>query len=162
MTTAHSHAGDVIWMSLVVAFMLTLLPLPDWAVPYRPEWVLLVLTYWSMALPNRVGVGVGWLCGLFMDVLRETLLGQNALSFALATFIILSLHRQLRVFPRWQQGGVVLVLVLIHQIIGLWVRAISGHPPDDSRYWLPVITTTFFWPWVFVVLRDLRRWFRVS
>ncbi|CAK0770989.1 rod shape-determining protein MreD [Gammaproteobacteria bacterium] len=161
-TKFNSQAGWVIWSSLTVAFMLTLLPLPVWAAPSHPKWVLLVLIYWAMALPHRVGVGVAWLTGLFLDVFEETLLGQNALSLALAVYIVLKLHQRLRLFPRWQQAVLVLVLTSIHQIIGLWVRAVIGHAPARGDYWLSVLTTTAFWPWVFVVLRDLRRRFLVG
>ena len=157
-----ARAGWVIWTSMVAAFMLTLLPLPTWASPYHPNWILLVLVYWAMALPHRVGVGVAWLAGLFLDVFEETLLGRNALSLTLAVYIVLKLHQRLRLFPRWQQAVLVLGLTFIHQVIGLWIRAIVGRAPTGGDYWLPVLTTTAFWPWIFVVLRDLRRRFSVS
>ncbi|CAK0764598.1 Rod shape-determining protein MreD [Gammaproteobacteria bacterium] len=152
----------VIWATMVAAFMLTLLPLPVWASPYHPNWVLLVLIYWAMALPHRVDVGVAWLSGLFLDVFEEALLGQNALSLAFAIYIVLKLHQRLRLFPRWQQAMLVLLLTFLHQTIGLWIRAMTGHALTRGDYWMPVLTTTMFWPWVFVVLRDLRRRFLVG
>ena len=115
-----------------------------------------------MALPHRVGVGIAWLAGLFLDVFEEALLGQNALSLALPIYIVFKLHQRLRLFPRWQQAVLLLGLTFIHQVIGLWVRAIIGHAPKGGDYWLSVLTTTAFWPWVFVVLRDLRRRFSVG
>ena len=156
------RAGWVIGSSLIAAFMLTLLPLPGWAAPYHPEWVLLVLVYWAMALPHRVGVGVAWISGLFLDVLDENLLGENGLSLALVVYVVLRFHQRLRLFPRWQQATILLMLTLGHQIVGLWVRGITGHAPAGEGYWLPVLTTPIFWPWVFVVLRDVRRYFLVN
>jgi rod shape-determining protein MreD len=50
----------IIALSLVIALMLTALPLPEWAVNWRPAWVAMVLIYWCMALPERVGIGVRW------------------------------------------------------------------------------------------------------
>lgn len=155
------QASWVIWATMIVAFMLTLLPLPVWAAPYHPDWVLLVLAYWALALPQRIDVGVAWVTGLFLDVFKEALLGQNALSLALVVYIIHMLHQRLRLFPRWQQALMILVVTFIHQIIGLWVRAIIGHAPTGGEYWMPVLTTSIFWPWIFFVLRNLRRRFAV-
>ena len=46
----------VIYLSLVLGLILMILPLPDWVQAYRPNWVALILIYWSMALPKRVGL----------------------------------------------------------------------------------------------------------
>lgn len=162
MINHKSQANWIIWSSLLTAFMLTLLPLPLWASPYQPNWVLLVLIYWAMALPHRVDVGVAWIAGLFLDVFKENLLGQNSFSLALAIYIILNLHQRLRLFPRWQQALVVLLLTVVNQIISLWVRAIVSAAPMRGDYWAPVLTTPMFWPWIFFVLRDLRRRFSVG
>ena len=93
---------------------------------------------------------------------EENLLGQNSLSLIIAVYIILKLHQRLRLFPRWQQSVVVLMLTFINQLIGLWIRTIIGSVPERSDYWMPVLTTPIFWPWVFFVLRDLRRRFLVG
>ncbi len=162
MTSASSQSWWVIFFTLVAAFVLTLLPLPGWAGPYHPKWVMLVLLYWSMALPHRVGIGVAWLVGLFLDVIEEALLGQNALSLVLVVFIVTTLHQRLRLFPRWQQALLVLALTFIHQTIGLCVRTTIGCAPVGGGYWLPVLTSALFWPWVFAVLRDVRRRYLVN
>ncbi|CAK0745823.1 Rod shape-determining protein MreD [Gammaproteobacteria bacterium] len=155
--SGDSRTVWVVWSTLVVAFMLTLLPLPTWAAPYHPDWVLSVLIYWAMALPHRVGVGIAWLSGLLLDVLEENLLGENALSLALAVYVVSKLHQRLRLFPRWQQAMLVLVLAFLHKLVALWVRGVTGHVPTGGRYWLPVLTTPIMWPWIFFILRDLRR-----
>lgn len=58
----------VIYLSLVVAMVLMILPLPDWVQIYRPNWVALVLIYWSMALPKRVGLWFAFFSGIILDV----------------------------------------------------------------------------------------------
>ena len=50
----------VVAASFLVAFILTATPLPDWALPWRPAWIAMVLIYWCIALPERVGVITGW------------------------------------------------------------------------------------------------------
>ena len=57
----------MIVVTFIVALLLTVLPLPEWARMYRPQWYTLVLIYWTMASPQRVGVGIGWLTGIIVD-----------------------------------------------------------------------------------------------
>ena len=149
-------------MSFVVALVLTMLPLPDWAEPARPEWVAMVLIYWCMAVPQRVGVGVGWIMGLFLDVVHGALLGQHALALAVVAYLALSLHQRVRVFPLWQQALTILLLVALEQMLVLWIKGVIGESPETWNYWWPSLTSMLLWPWIFLVLRDVRRKFRVS
>jgi len=162
MMASTSRANLVVLGSLVIAFMLTVIPLPEWLVLLRPEWVALTLIYWSMALPNRIGVGVAWTTGLFLDVLRGGLLGQQALSLCIIVYITLKLYQRIRVAPLWQQAFSILVLIMLHQLLNLWVKGITGQPPQSWTYWLPAFTSMLIWPLCFIALRELRRHFRVS
>lgn len=148
-------------VSFVVAFLLTALPLPQWAEPWRPAWVTLVLIYWCIAVPQRIGVMVGWTLGLLLDVMTGTLLGQHALSLALIAFLALRLHQRVRVLPIWQQGLTVFLLVVLDRALSLWVTGIQGMPTQAVSIWAPAATSTLLWPWLFVVLRDVRRRYQV-
>ena len=148
--------------SFVVAFLLTALPLPQWAEPWRPAWVTLVLIYWCLAVPQRVGVLVGWTLGLLLDAMTGTLLGQHALSLSLVAFLSLRLHLRVRVLPVWQQGLTVFLLVVLDRALSLWVTGIQGMPTQALSIWAPAVTSTLLWPWLFVVLRDVRRRYQVS
>ena len=117
MTLMRHHGSWVIWASFIVALTLTMLPLPHWAELFRPEWVALALIYWCMALPERVGVGVGWSMGILLDVVKGTLLGQNALALTLIAYLTLRLHQRVRVFPLWQQALFVFILVALDQML---------------------------------------------
>lgn len=154
--------GWIIVTSFLAAFALTILPLPDWLAQVRPEWVALVLIYWCMALPGRVGVGVAWIVGLLLDVLRGGLLGQHALSLALVAYITLQLYQRIRVFPLWQQAVSVLILILLHLLLQLWIKGISGNPPPALIFLLPALSSMLLWPLMFLGLRRLRRRFRIS
>lgn len=162
MTLAPAHATWVIALSFFAAFGLSTVPLPVWAAPFRPEWVTLVLIYWTLALPERIGVGVGWLLGLILDVIKGTLLGQHSLALAVVAFLTLQLYRRIRLFPLGQQALTILVLVAVHQLLTLWINGIIGRAAQSWAYWLPTLTSALIWPWVFLVLRDMRRRFRVS
>ena len=156
------RGGKTILFTFAVALALAAMPLPDWARPFRPEWVALVLAYWCIALPTRVNVGAGWLAGLTVDVLEGTLLGQHALAYAVFAYACVRVHRQLRVYPLWQQGLAMCVLVALELLLVFWIDGIIGRAPGTFLFWAPALTSALIWPWVFVVLRDLRRRFSVS
>ncbi len=162
MIMARRHGGWIIVSSLLLALVLYLLPLPAWITPYRPNWVALVLIYWCLALPDRVNVGIGWSLGLMLDVLSGTLLGQHALGLTVISFLAAKLHQRVRLFPPWQQALTVMMLLALDQLLVLWVNGILGRPPHSGLYWAPSLTGMLLWPWLFVVLRGLRRRFRVT
>lgn len=154
--------SGIIVTSFIAALILTVVPLPAWLAMIRPEFAALVLIYWCMALPNRVGVGVGWTLGLLLDVLRAGLLGQHALSFAIIAYITLQLYQRIRVFPLWQQAVSILALVFLHLILQLWIMGISGDSTHGWTYLLPALSSMLLWPVLFLGLRSLRRRFRVT
>lgn len=162
MPPVQHKGGGVILASFIVALLLAMLPLPEWAQSVRPEWVTLVLIYWCMALPHRIGIGWAWLAGLMLDVTTGSLLGQHALSLAIVAFLTLKLHQRIRVFPLMQQAFAVLVLVAMAEMINLWIHGIINTPPRSWTYWLPSLISAAFWPWLFVVMRGVRRHFRVQ
>ncbi|TAJ95877.1 MAG: rod shape-determining protein MreD [Gammaproteobacteria bacterium] len=152
----------IIALSLVIALMLTALPLPEWAVNWRPAWVAMVLIYWCMALPERVGIGVSWMLGVLLDVQQGTVLGQHALGLALVAYITIKSHQRLRVFPLFQQALVVCGYILLFQFIVLWIKGMLGIPPRHWSYWMPAFSSMLLWPWIFIVLRDVRRKFKIQ
>lgn len=162
MTLVRHHGGPVIVFSFVVAFLLTIVPLPEGLRVYRPDWVALVLIYWCMAVPERVGVGYGWSAGLLVDVLTGTLLGQHAMGLAIVAFLTLKLHQRIRLYPLWQQALTVLLLLAMHQLLSMWIDGIIGRPGHNWTYWFPAIIGTLIWPFVYSFLRGLRRQFSVS
>lgn len=160
-----SSAGEgrlIIVATLCIAMLLMILPIPDWAQPFRPQWVTLALIYWAIALPHRVGVGSGFLAGIVLDVLTGTLLGQHALGLSIVTFIAIQLHQRIRVFPFWQQSLGVLVLLLIEHLLALWITGATRGSAPGLVYWVSPLMGALLWPWVFVTLRKTRRHFKVT
>ena len=147
----------IIYLSLVLGLVLMILPLPDWAQAYRPNWVALILIYWNMALPKRVGLWFALIFGLLVDTLHGTLLGQHALALVLIMFINLNLYQRIRVLALTQQSFYVFSLLFIAQAILAWVEGITGRAPDLTSLIGAPLVGMLIWPWVFVVLRDLRR-----
>lgn len=162
MIRGRHHGGGVIVFTFIIALLLTVIPLPDWARYMRPDWVGLVLIYWCMALPERVGVATGWFTGLMVDLLTGTLLGQHALSLTVVAFITLKFHLRLRLVPVWQQSLTVLVLLVLHQLLALWISRIIGRPGAPWFFWMSSVLGMIIWPLVYATLRSLRRGFRVN
>jgi len=161
MSLSPARGGLIILLSFCLALSLTILPLPDWARAFRPQWVTLVLIYWAMALPHRIGVGIGFSLGILLDVLTGTLLGQHALGLSIVAFATVKLHQRVRVFPLWQQSLVVLVLLVVEHLLALWIMGTTNERPPGLLYWAVPPIGALLWPWIFVVLRDLRRRFHV-
>jgi rod shape-determining protein MreD len=155
------RGGATILISFILALLLQMFALPDWAQSLRPDWVALVLIYWCIALPERVGVGVGWFAGLILDVSNGALLGQNALTLAIVAYLALRLHQRIRLFPLWQQSVSVLLLITLHLMLVLWIKGAVGQSTETWAYWLPALTSMLLWPPVYIVLRGLRRSYRV-
>lgn len=143
--------------SLGVALLLILLPLPEWATELRPPWVALTLLYWILAAPERVGVFWGWAMGLLLDVGIGTVLGQHALSLAVMAWMMVSLHRRLRLYPPIQQALVVWLLLLAERLVSLWVMGALGQPTPGLPYWLSTLTGLLIWPWIPLLTRGPRR-----
>ena len=162
MNTTGQRGGGVIIVSFIVAFTLLMVPLPNWAQLFRPEWVAIVVIYWSMALPKRVSVGVSWFAGLIVDVIRGSLLGQHALALAIVSFLTIHLHQRIRVYPLWQQAVTIFLVMVINYLIILWIRGIMGEAPSLWQVLIPASMTAILWPAAFVFMRFLRRQFHVT
>ena len=148
--------------SFLLAFVLVMIPLPDWLAPYAPDWIAMVLIYWVLAQPERVGVGIGWAVGLLVDVLHANLLGVHAFGMALLAYLTYRVHLRMRMFPWWQQAVGVLLLLLIYRATTGWLRSLVAAIQLDYEYWLPCLVGMVVWPWLFVVLRDTGRPSRVQ
>jgi len=156
------HRIWVIGLSFIVAFMLTAMPLPAWALPGRPAWIALTLIYWCMALPLRVGVVIAWLIGLMLDVMHGSILGQHAFGLAFVAYVVLLYHQRMRVFPLVQQAFVVALIVAAYLLLMIWIYNVLGSVKYGWEYLSGSITSGLLWPWIYIVLRDVRRRARVA
>lgn len=151
----------VIGGSLILALALSILPLPYWATWFRPEWVVLVLIYWVMAVPHKVSVGFAWLVGLLVDALTGSLLGQHALALTLVAYLTVKIHRQVRMFPLLQQALAVMLLVIIYELTLILLKGMLDEVVVPWWYFLSVLTSMLIWPWLYIMLRDVRRHYKI-
>jgi rod shape-determining protein MreD len=144
------------WGSIVVCYLLQLAPLPTVLLPLKPFWLALMLIYWLIELPERVPLGLAFVLGVAGDVIGGELLGEQALRLCILCFIVLRFRSRLRFFPMWQQTLAVFALLLNDRIVYLMVHALAGDPPPPLDFWLAPIAGMFAWPWLFLLLDDLR------
>jgi rod shape-determining protein MreD len=151
-----------IFITVLISIILAMLPMPDWTAWLRPAWVLMILIYWALMTPYYVSVGIAWVTGLVMDLLNGTLLGEHALAFTIVIFFVSKLYIRLRMYPLLQQGLSIFVFILLYQFIIYCIQGFIGQLPSSHLYWLSAVTSMLLWPWLFVVMRDYRRWFKVA
>ena len=151
----------VIIFTIVVALLLSVMPMPEPFNLGHPMWLALVLSFWVMTLPHRVGLLTAWVAGLVTDVLFGQLFGQHALVMTLVVWQLLLLHQRIRRFPLWQQSLVMLPVFGIAQMVLLWLNSLSGNRPPTLLFLLPALVSAILWPWVFTLLQGIKRRFRV-
>ena len=140
-----------ILFSLLIALLLNFIPTAAW--PWMPDWVALVLIFWSIREPRRTGMGSGFILGLCMDVADASLMGQHALAYVLVAYFASSLSRRILWFPLRQQALHALPLLLLVQLVQLGVRAMPGFTFPGWSYFIGPFVGTLLWiPLTFVLL----------
>lgn len=139
-----------IWASLVVAMLLDMVPMGRAA--WAPDLLALVIVFWSVHQPTRIGIGAAFVFGLCMDVHQSAMLGQHALSYTSLGFFAIMLHRRLLWYPVLSQAPQVLPLFAVSHLIELAIRMIGGGVfPGWSLMIAPLIEAAL-WPLVSLIL----------
>ena len=152
----------IIILTFLVALMASIMPLPLSVDAFRPDWVLVVLLYWCLALPSRVNVISAWVLGFILDVLLGSTLGVHAGAMAISVFIVAGNFQKIRNFSVWQQAMIVGVLSALYHLIVFWLQRFLTDAVFLPSYLYPVVTTVILWPWAFLLLRKIRRNFRIK
>ncbi len=143
-----------IWGTLIAALLLNMLQnIGFWGrAPWVPDILALVLVFWSVHQPQRVGIGAAFVFGLCLDVHQAGLMGANALAYTVLSFLAITIHRRLLWFSVPSQALQVLPLFLTAQIIGLGAKMLAGGDfPGFSMFLSPVIES-LLWPVASVLL----------
>jgi rod shape-determining protein MreD len=155
MMNKYSGSSRII-VTILMAMCLRIVPWPSFLAEINPDWILLVLIYWAIAVPEHLGIFHAWAIGLLTDVLTGTVFGQYALAYSLVIYSCLMLHKRLRQFPLHQQCFFVFFCLLFTQILLFWLRNIQYSAQLHSSFWQPVFAGTFCWPLVYSTLRHVR------
>lgn len=148
--------GWVLPISLLLAILLGLVPLPGLLLPLRPYWLALVLAYWLLEAPDRVGLGAAFALGLVADLAFGGLLGEQALRLVVLAFILERFRARLRFFPVSQQALTMGVLLLNDRIVSAAVHLVMDAPQQAWTYWLAPLVGMLLWPPLHLLLDTLR------
>ncbi|SIR55144.1 rod shape-determining protein MreD [Aeromonas sp. RU39B] len=151
-----------IWLTILLALSLSILPLPIQLAPFRPDWLSMVLLYWALALPHRVNVGSAWVAGLLLDVLLGSTLGVRAMAMGITVYLAAFQFQKIRNFSVWQQALIVGALTFVGKATVFWAEHLFTRANLNFVYFWSTLSTMFLWPWVFLVLRQLRRRFNIK
>lgn len=147
----------VVWISVLLALCLQVMPLADGWQVYRPEWAGLLLIYWCMRMPARVGVFHGFVLGILLDLIEGTPLGQHALILALLAFLCALVYPRFRTYSLVQQSVLVLVLLGTVQLLEQWLRTLTGDFSIHLFFLIPSIISALLWPWLATMLSAIER-----
>ncbi|MEJ2763897.1 rod shape-determining protein MreD [Photobacterium sp. MCCC 1A19761] len=157
MATSRPNGRLLIWLSFIVALILQAAPWPGELELFRPSWVLLVAFYWVLALPHRVNVGTALVLGLLWDLMLGSTLGVRGLMMSLLCYIVALNFQLIRNLSLWQQAILVAFLTLAGKLIEFWAEyLVSVVAFEPERLWA-VLLNCLLWPWLFLLLRRMRR-----
>ncbi len=143
-------------LTIIIAMGLKILPLPGAANAFNPDWVLLVLIFWSLAIPERIGVLNGWFIGLLIDVLTGRMLGQNALVYSVTCYFSIKFHKRIRQYPTPQQSIFIFVSLLFAQLLIFWIENMQGGNRFHWGFWLQTFIGALCWPVISFLLSFIR------
>jgi rod shape-determining protein MreD len=154
--TLYQVSNIFILTSILLALFLNSLPWEGIWLMLRPDFVALVLLYWCMHKPLRIGIGLSWLVGIFADVANASLFGQHALTYTLLAFCGLILHRRLQLFTfRQQTSQVFAVFLLTYTLFALINWQENGC--ITWLYFIGCLTSTLLWIPISIMFQEIQR-----
>jgi rod shape-determining protein MreD len=139
-------------LTALFALVFTVLPLPVWLDVLRPAFLVLTVLYWSINAPRAGGIGLGFACGLVLDVFQGPVLGEHALALAIIAYIAGREHQRVRSKPAFQQSLLVFLGLLIYECVLFAIDGWTGHPVTSPLRWVHCLTGALVWPPVAAVL----------
>lgn len=142
---ARRHHWWVSFASLAATLALASVPLPDSVAPLRPDWVAVVLLYWSLMAPRHFSLMTAFWMGIALDLLTGALLGQHSLALVLVVYLAERFHLRLRAFPVSQLALTVLLLLGMYEFVLFWIDGVAGRTVPLIERWAPPLTGTVVW-----------------
>jgi rod shape-determining protein MreD len=152
----HFKENILILVTFCIALVLTVLPQPIWMADARPQWVFVVLLFWLIQAPRKIGPTIAWIVGLYVDLLMGDVLGEHALLFVVFTYFVQHFLRMIQAMPLWQQILGVGFAGLINIGIGLIFMKFGGVTILSWHILLPAVANMVIWPWLYLLCRDIR------
>ncbi|WED41843.1 rod shape-determining protein MreD [Legionella cardiaca] len=146
-----------IFVAVILALALTILPLPDLLIGLRPPWVLMLVLYLQFFLPNHFNILSLLLIGLILDVLLATVLGEHAFALSVVTWIASNKERRFNFFSIGQQMALIGFFCLLYQILILMMEVFLGYHVAFIMSVGSAALSMILWPWVRLLADDTLR-----
>lgn len=143
------------------AFTLKLVQVPDWLAAFWPDWIALVLVYWALLTPSKVGPIVGFIIGTMLEVLTAKTFGVLSIGLATLVFLVNLSYLQLKVTSKWLQVFLVVALIAFFKLINLWLEGIVADNKITIEDWYSIVGNIVVWPFINIVLDEIRGFFRL-
>lgn len=147
----------VLTFIFVIAFVLEIMPWPVDLQGLRPTWVVLVLIYWALALPDKVSVGTAFLAGIVWDLILGSILGIHALVLSIAVYFIAKYHLILRNLSLWLQSLLVMAYIALIRFFIFFIELLLHSAEFNPQELLGAVLSGILWPWIFLLMRHIRR-----
>ncbi|MFM9967910.1 MAG: rod shape-determining protein MreD [Burkholderiales bacterium] len=131
-------------VTMLLALILNLLPWRD--ISGLPDWTALVLVFWCIHQPRKMGIGIAWFLGVIIDTGNGALLGQHALAYSVLAFASIALSRRVLWFPMWPQAMHVFLLLVSCQLLMLLVRMVAGGAFPGLSWFAGSVIAALLWP----------------
>ncbi|QHG92306.1 rod shape-determining protein MreD [Coxiella endosymbiont of Amblyomma sculptum] len=152
----------LIGFTFLMGMIMTILPFPTWTIWYQPSWVFMILVFWISTTPYQVGIGTAFTVGLFLDLLKENVLGRHALAFTCLSYFFIRFQLFTYSSAIWQQIILVLIGTTINCIFQYWIVVITDSAVLTGKYWMSIISTTLFWPSLRFLLNNYQHRFKLD
>jgi len=161
MTGYRSHNRWVIFASCIVALLLQLMPWPKEIYMFKPSWLALVLIYWVMALPHRMSIGYAFIFGVIWDLTLGSTLGIRSIALSLVVYLVAFKSQLLRNMALWQQALIVMLLSFLMEMTIFSLEISLRHASFHIDIIWHSLINGMLWPWLFLLMRKVRRKFNV-
>ncbi|HWR95675.1 MAG TPA: rod shape-determining protein MreD [Arenimonas sp.] len=144
------------WISIALAFFIMIIPMAEWLAALRPSVLALVMMFWILETPRKMGLGRVFLIGLLLDLTSFAMLGEHAFRLLLMAGVVHQLRNQFRFYPIWQQSLFVLAILYVDLIVLSLLRLFQGLPQPAIEAWISPVLAFLIWPWLYMFLDNLR------
>lgn len=151
----------VFTLSIFFALLVAIYPLPHFLLGFRPELACLVVVYWVLHCPERVGVGMAWTVGLIQDIVEDGVWGGHAMALAFVAYLCLHSYQRLRNYSLQQQTMWVFVFVGVHQLFVNWFQGLEHYDTPFGYMIGSAVLTGIIWPCFIVFMGKLQRHYRL-
>lgn len=138
--------------SLGTALILNFIPLQSFALAIRPDFTALVIMFWNINQPHRLGMSLAFCVGLMMDVHHASVMGHHALVYCVIVYITSIFRRRVKVFNLVQQIPQICLMLLVMQCLLAIIELLGGANLPNWYYFLGSVSGAIIWPIVAFLL----------